>query len=169
MAITVTPGSQTSARLWISNTGSKAPLISTIRISGERCAPRTSIALAMPPRAIGVSENPSSSRHSCKLRSVSPSATKASSAALPAEVVAAARSIGAGTSRMLFTRWLLAKAHACQSLQLHRRNSTLSAPALSLFDVFLPDPVQHQNRRLLGDDLLFRRHHAAQRWRHVAR
>ncbi len=126
MAITVTPGSQTSARLWISKTGIATPLISTIKVSGERCAARTSMALAMPPRAIGVSENPRSSRHSRKLRSVSPSATKASTRARPAAAWAAGRSIGFGTSRMLLTRSLLPPSRrsvfACRSPQLPKRN-----------------------------------------------
>ena len=60
----------------------------------------------VPPRAIVASAKPRCSTHSRNTRSVSPSATKPSSAARPI-CGRAARSIGAGTSRKLLTIGLL--------------------------------------------------------------
>src|SRR5215472_8945007 len=105
--MTLTPGSQTSASSWICEIGRWTPLMSTIRISGERCWPSISTALTTPPRVIVASGWESCARQSCSVFSVSASATNASRGGRPAGALWAVLSIGAGASRTLLTEGFL--------------------------------------------------------------
>ena len=92
IATTVTAGSQTSARSCTRETGKSSPLISTIRMPGERSLARCWIALPMPPRMTRSGAIPAVAAPSMIAVSVAASVTNASSGRRPAGAFGAASS-----------------------------------------------------------------------------